>query len=94
MSESRDETFADPSGVIELTPHAHGCHEMRLPLEPRLDSREALSRDHATLRDCCARNPRGPGTAHVRAASGPTPDREAELGSVHRAPGAARVRAW
>jgi broad specificity phosphatase PhoE len=27
--------------VIELTPHAYGCHETRLPLEPRLDSREA-----------------------------------------------------
>jgi broad specificity phosphatase PhoE/predicted kinase len=28
--------------VIELTPHAYGCHETRMPLEPRLDSREAL----------------------------------------------------
>jgi len=28
--------------VIELTPHAYGCHEMRMPLEPRLDTREAL----------------------------------------------------
>jgi broad specificity phosphatase PhoE len=28
--------------VIELTPHAYGCHETRIPLEPRLDSREAL----------------------------------------------------
>jgi broad specificity phosphatase PhoE/predicted kinase len=27
--------------VIELTPHAYGCHETRMPLEPRLDSREA-----------------------------------------------------
>ena len=27
--------------VIELTPHAYGCHETRLPLEPRLDSSEA-----------------------------------------------------
>jgi 6-phosphofructo-2-kinase / fructose-2,6-biphosphatase 3 len=27
--------------VIELTPHAYGCHETRVPLEPRLDSREA-----------------------------------------------------
>ena len=23
--------------VIELTPHAYGCHETRVPLEPRLD---------------------------------------------------------
>jgi broad specificity phosphatase PhoE/predicted kinase len=28
--------------VIELTPHAYGCHETRMPLEPRLDSREGL----------------------------------------------------
>jgi broad specificity phosphatase PhoE/predicted kinase len=28
--------------VIELTPHAYGCHETRMPLEPRLDSSEAL----------------------------------------------------
>lgn len=28
--------------VIELTPHAYGCLETRLPLEPRLDSGEAL----------------------------------------------------
>jgi broad specificity phosphatase PhoE/predicted kinase len=28
--------------VIELTPHAYGCHETRMPLEPRLDSRAAL----------------------------------------------------
>ena len=27
--------------VIELTPHAYGCHETRLPLKPRLDSSEA-----------------------------------------------------
>ncbi len=27
--------------VIELTPHAYGCHETRLPLEPRLDPSEA-----------------------------------------------------
>ena len=27
--------------VIELTPHAYGCHETRMPLEPRLDSSEA-----------------------------------------------------
>jgi len=27
--------------VIELTPHAYGCHETRLPLEPRLDPIEA-----------------------------------------------------
>jgi 6-phosphofructo-2-kinase/fructose-2,6-biphosphatase 2 len=24
--------------VIELTPHAYGCHETRLPLKPRLDA--------------------------------------------------------
>ena len=24
--------------VIELTPHAYGCHETRMPLEPRLDA--------------------------------------------------------
>jgi len=28
--------------VIELTPHAYGCHETRLPLKPRLDSSGAL----------------------------------------------------
>jgi broad specificity phosphatase PhoE len=28
--------------VIELTPHAYGCHESRMPLEPRLDSDEGL----------------------------------------------------
>lgn len=28
--------------VIELTPHAYGCHESRVPLEPRLDSGEGL----------------------------------------------------
>jgi broad specificity phosphatase PhoE/predicted kinase len=27
--------------VIELTPHAYGCHETRMPLEPRLASSEA-----------------------------------------------------
>lgn len=27
--------------VIELTPHAYGCHETRMPLEPRLDPSEA-----------------------------------------------------
>jgi broad specificity phosphatase PhoE len=27
--------------VIELTPHAYGCHETRLPLEPRLESSDA-----------------------------------------------------
>jgi broad specificity phosphatase PhoE len=27
--------------VIELTPHAYGCHVTRVPLEPRLDPREA-----------------------------------------------------
>jgi broad specificity phosphatase PhoE/predicted kinase len=27
--------------VIELTPHAYGCHETRMPLEPRLESSEA-----------------------------------------------------
>jgi broad specificity phosphatase PhoE/predicted kinase len=27
--------------VIELTPHAYGCHETRLPLKPRLDSSDA-----------------------------------------------------
>jgi broad specificity phosphatase PhoE/predicted kinase len=27
--------------VIELTPHAYGCHETCMPLEPRLDSSEA-----------------------------------------------------
>jgi broad specificity phosphatase PhoE/predicted kinase len=27
--------------VIELTPHAYGCHETRIALEPQLDSREA-----------------------------------------------------
>ena len=27
--------------VGELTPHAYGCHETRMPLEPRLDSSEA-----------------------------------------------------
>jgi broad specificity phosphatase PhoE/predicted kinase len=27
--------------VIELTPHAYGCHEARVPLEPRLESSEA-----------------------------------------------------
>ena len=27
--------------VIELTPHAYGCHETRMPIEPRLDSSEA-----------------------------------------------------
>jgi broad specificity phosphatase PhoE/predicted kinase len=27
--------------VIELTPHAYGCHETRMPLEPWLDSSEA-----------------------------------------------------
>jgi broad specificity phosphatase PhoE len=26
--------------VIELRPHAYGCHETRMSLEPRLDSRE------------------------------------------------------
>ena len=28
--------------VIELTPHAYGCHETCIPLEPQLDSDEAL----------------------------------------------------
>ena len=28
--------------VIELTPHAYGCHETRMPLEPVLESTEAL----------------------------------------------------
>jgi hypothetical protein len=28
--------------VIELTPHAYGCHETRMPLKPQLESREAL----------------------------------------------------
>jgi broad specificity phosphatase PhoE/predicted kinase len=28
--------------VIELTPHAYGCHETRMPLEPQLVSSEAL----------------------------------------------------
>ena len=28
--------------VIELTPHAYGCHETRIPLEPPLDSGAAL----------------------------------------------------
>ena len=28
--------------VIELTPHAYGCHETRMPLEPVLESSEAL----------------------------------------------------
>jgi 6-phosphofructo-2-kinase / fructose-2,6-biphosphatase 3 len=27
--------------VIELTPHAYGCHETRMPLEPRLESSPA-----------------------------------------------------
>ncbi len=27
--------------VIELTPHAYGCHETRMPLDPGLDSHEA-----------------------------------------------------
>jgi hypothetical protein len=26
--------------VIELTPHAYGCHETRMPLEPGLASSE------------------------------------------------------
>ena len=28
--------------VIELTPHAYGCHETRLGLQPVLESSEAL----------------------------------------------------
>jgi broad specificity phosphatase PhoE len=28
--------------VIELTPHAYGCHESRLSLDPPIASREAL----------------------------------------------------
>lgn len=28
--------------VIELRPHAYGCHETRVPLEPRMDSSEGL----------------------------------------------------
>jgi len=28
--------------VIELTPHAYGCHESRVPLEPRQDAGEGL----------------------------------------------------